>query len=103
MKHRTICFVFAILLTFTSTTFAEFTRVNAPNPDDPMDVHIYKLDNGLTVYLTENREEPRFYSEIVVRAGSKHDPSESTGLAHYLEHLLFKGTQNYGRTIRHSG
>jgi len=96
MKHRTICFVFAILLTFTSTTFAEFTRVNAPNPDDPMDVHIYKLDNGLTVYLTENREEPRFYSEIVVRAGSKHDPSESTGLAHYLEHLLFKGTQNYG-------
>lgn len=96
MKHRTLCFALAMLVTLTSTAFAGFTRINAPNPDDPMDVHIYKLDNGLMVYLTANQEEPRFYSEIVVRAGSKHDPSESTGLAHYLEHLLFKGTQNYG-------
>ena len=33
----------------------------------------------------------RFYAEIITRAGSKHDPSTNTGLAHYLEHLLFKG------------
>ncbi len=92
--------VFAIhvlaLALLASPVFAGFARVNAPNPDDPMDVHIYKLDNGLAVYLTENREEPRFYAEIAVRAGSKHDPAESTGLAHYLEHMLFKGTQNIG-------
>lgn len=79
-----------------SPVFAGFKRVNAPNPDDPMAAHIYKLDNGLTVYLSENREEPRFYAEISVRAGSKHDPAESTGLAHYLEHMLFKGTRNMG-------
>jgi len=79
-----------------SPGFAGFKRVNAPNPDDPMAAHIYKLDNGLTVYLSENREEPRFYAEISVRAGSKHDPAESTGLAHYLEHMLFKGTRNMG-------
>lgn len=79
-----------------SPALAGFTRVNAPNPDDPMDVHIYRLDNGLMVYLTENKEEPRFYAEIAVRAGSKHDPPESTGLAHYLEHMLFKGTQTMG-------
>ena len=54
------------------------------------------LDNGLTVYLSPNAEEPRFYAEIVTRAGSKHDPSTNTGLAHYLEHLLFKGTQTFG-------
>ena len=47
------------------------------------------LDNGLTVYLSPNAEEPRFYAEIITRAGSKHDPSTNTGLAHYLEHLLF--------------
>ena len=76
--------------------WADYERVNEPNPDDPMAVHIYKLANGLTVYLTENHETPRFYAEIAVRAGSKQDPAESTGLAHYLEHLLFKGTDELG-------
>ena len=54
------------------------------------------LENGLTVYLSPNPEEPRFNAEIVVRAGSKHDPETNTGLAHYLEHLLFKGTRSFG-------
>lgn len=75
---------------------AGYTRVNASNPDDLMKVQIFRLDNGLTVYLTENHETPRFYAEIVVRSGSKHDPSETTGLAHYLEHLLFKGNREMG-------
>lgn len=48
------------------------------------------------MYLTENHETPRFYAEIVVRAGSKPDPAEATGLAHYLEHTLFKGNRNIG-------
>lgn len=73
-----------------------YRRINTPNPDDPLAAHIYELDNGLRVYLTENHEEPRFYAEIAVRAGSKHDPADATGLAHYLEHLLFKGNRNLG-------
>ena len=73
-----------------------YTRINEANPLDQMDTHIYSLDNGLLVYLTENHEEPRFYAEIAVRAGSKHDPADATGLAHYLEHLLFKGNRNLG-------
>ena len=67
-----------------------YTKINEPNADDPLDAQIYELDNGLKVYLTENHEEPRFYAEIAVRAGSKHDPADGTGLAHYLEHLLFR-------------
>jgi predicted Zn-dependent peptidase len=88
----------AILLTIAWSVPADagYKRINKPNPKDPMSVHIYELDNGLTVYLTENHEKPRFYAEISVRAGSNHDPAESTGLAHYLEHLLFKGTQKIG-------
>lgn len=82
--------------TLTGTAEAGYKRINEPNPKDQMDVHIYELDNGLRVYLTENHEKPRFWAEIGVRAGSKHDPAESTGLAHYLEHLLFKGTQKIG-------
>ena len=61
-----------------------------------MEVIQKTLKNGLTVYLSPNNEEPRFYAEIITRAGSKHDPSTNTGLAHYLEHLLFKGTQSFG-------
>jgi len=73
-----------------------YSRINTPNENDPLDAQIFELDNGLRVYLTENHEEPRFYAEIAVRAGSKHDPIDGTGLAHYLEHLLFKGNQNLG-------
>lgn len=61
-----------------------------------MEVIQKTLSNGLTVYISPNSEEPRFYAEIITRAGSKHDPSTNTGLAHYLEHLLFKGTQSFG-------
>ena len=75
---------------------AEYKLLHGPDPKDPMQAHIYQLDNGLTVYLTENREEPRFYAEIAVRAGSKHDPQDATGIAHYLEHMLFKGSQKIG-------
>ncbi len=75
---------------------AAYTLVVSPDANDPMGAHVYELANGLTVFLSENREEPRFYAEIAVRAGSKHDPADATGLAHYLEHLLFKGTQQMG-------
>ncbi|NUM55711.1 MAG: insulinase family protein [Candidatus Hydrogenedentes bacterium] len=87
-----------LLLFFLSAfpSWAGYKVVHEPAANDPMAVTIYELDNGLTVYLTENHEQPRFYSEIVVRAGSKHDPADTTGLAHYLEHLLFKGTQKMG-------
>ena len=63
---------------------------------DPLKARIYTLDNGLTVYLTQNKEKPEILTYIVVRAGAQNDPLESTGLAHYQEHLMFKGTRRYG-------
>lgn len=65
-------------------------------PGDPLNARIYTLENGLKVYLTVYKDEPRFQSMIGVKAGSKHDPADHTGLAHYLEHMLFKGTDVYG-------
>ena len=59
---------------------------------------IYTLDNGLKVYLSVNSEKPRIQTYIAVRTGSKNDPAETTGLAHYLEHLMFKGTTHFGTT-----
>lgn len=66
--------------------------------NDPLKARIYTLKNGLTVYLSVNKAEPRVYTSIAVRAGSKSDPADATGLAHYLEHMLFKGTDNFGTT-----
>ncbi|MDE7456636.1 MAG: insulinase family protein [Prevotella sp.] len=57
---------------------------------------IYTLDNGLRVYLSVNKDKPRIQTYIAVRTGSKNDPAETTGLAHYLEHLMFKGTKLFG-------
>ncbi|MGQ9864337.1 MAG: M16 family metallopeptidase [Bacteroidia bacterium] len=59
-------------------------------------VHVYRLDNGLHVIATVNRAEPRAFVALATRAGSKNDPPDNTGLAHYLEHMLFKGTDRYG-------
>ena len=65
---------------------------------DLTEARIYTLDNGLTVYLSVNNEEPRIQTYIAVRTGSKNDPAETTGLAHYLEHIMFKGTTHFGTT-----
>ena len=73
------------------------TDSNSTLPDtSSMQVIKHTLENGLTVFLSPNHETPRFYAEIITRAGSKHDPKTNTGLAHYLEHLLFKGTSSFG-------
>ena len=64
--------------------------------NDPMQTRFYTLANGLTVMLSVNHKEPRVAVRIATRAGSNTDPKDHTGLAHYLEHLLFKGTDQYG-------
>jgi predicted Zn-dependent peptidase len=64
--------------------------------NDPMKTRIYTLDNGLKVYLSNYTDEPRIQVFIPVKAGSKFDPSDNTGLAHYLEHMMFKGTSKFG-------
>lgn len=67
-------------------------------PGDPMQTRIYTLKNGLKVYLSVNKETPRITAHVAVNTGSRNDPAETTGLAHYLEHLMFKGTHQFGTT-----
>ena len=95
-----------IALLAVSTTFAQktydwetatsggYTYKYVSN--DPMKAHFYTLANGLTVILSENHKEPRIAALIPTRAGSNTDPRTNTGLAHYLEHMLFKGTDKFG-------
>lgn len=63
---------------------------------DPMGTLMYTLPNGLKVWMSVNKDEPRIATNIAVRVGSKNDPAETTGLAHYFEHMMFKGTTDFG-------
>lgn len=64
--------------------------------NDPLNVREYTLNNGMKVITSVNTAQPRINSMVVVKTGSKNDPADHTGLAHYLEHMLFKGTDQYG-------
>lgn len=60
---------------------------------DPFSSRVYTLDNGMKVFLSRNSREPRIQAYVAVRAGSADDPARSTGLAHYFEHMMFKGNE----------
>ncbi len=77
-----------------STGVAESDLTTVPN--DPLKVQIHTLANGMKIYMSVNKKEPRIQTNIAVRTGSKQDPADATGLAHYLEHMLFKGTDKMG-------
>ena len=89
----TLLLMVCCLLTFSS--FAQNYHKETYH-NDPMNVIHYTLDNGLQVFMSVNKDVPRIQTYIAVRVGSKNDPSESTGLSHYLEHLMFKGTNHFG-------
>ena len=65
---------------------------------DPLNTRIYVLENGLKVFLSIYHDTPRIQTFVAVHTGSKMDPPETTGLAHYFEHMMFKGTENFGNT-----
>jgi predicted Zn-dependent peptidase len=65
---------------------------------DPLNTRIYVLENGLKVFLSIYHDTPRIQTFVAVHTGSKMDPPETTGLAHYFEHMMFKGTENFGTT-----
>ncbi|MEH0158488.1 insulinase family protein [Limibacter armeniacum] len=77
-----------------TATEGDFTYEYVSN--DPLGARIYTLDNGLKVYLSVYKDAPRIQTYIAVKAGGKNDPSDATGLAHYLEHMMFKGTSKIG-------
>lgn len=80
--------------------------VPAPLPGDPTKTTIHRLSNGMTVYISPDKAEPSVVAYVAVHAGASYESRESTGLAHYLEHMLFKGTsklgtQDYGKEKGH--
>src|SRR4051812_43887667 len=64
--------------------------------NDPLKARIYTLSNGMKVYMSVYKDAPRIQTMIAVKSGSKDDPADATGLAHYLEHMVFKGSDRFG-------
>ena len=97
-KHLLLLGAAAMMMLASCTPKEESKYKYETVEGDLTEARFYTLDNGLTVYLSVNNEEPRIQTYIAVRTGSKNDPAETTGLAHYLEHLMFKGTTSFGTT-----
>lgn len=98
-----LCFV--LLIVFTACTKESGSKLKTAESNgytyqymenDPLNVRIYALKNGLKVYMSKYGGSPRIQTNIAVKAGGKNDPATNTGLAHYLEHIMFKGTADFG-------
>ncbi len=92
----TLCFMATLLFVGGSVSAQKYEYKTYPN--DPLNVREYTLKNGLKVFMSVYKDAPRIQTYIAVRAGSKNDPAETTGLAHYLEHMMFKGSHQLGTT-----
>jgi len=96
MKFKSLALMLLGVAAFAmvSCTSSKYKYETVAN--DPLNAKMYTLPNGLKVYMSVNKEQPRIQTYIAVRTGGKNDPHETTGLAHYLEHLMFKGTSQFG-------
>ncbi len=61
----------------------------------PGELETVRLDNGLTVCLLRNSQAPIVSTALVFRVGGRDDPVGHAGLAHFLEHMMFKGSARY--------
>lgn len=93
MNFRSIILFIGAAVTFSSCTST--SEKSDAGFVDPINAQIHTLDNGLKVYLSVNKDKPRVQTFIAVNTGSTNDPSEVTGLSHYLEHMVFKGTSEF--------
>ena len=97
-KIRFVLCIVVLAVLSCGTLMAQKTYEYKTYPNDPLGVREYTLDNGLKVFMSVYKDAPKIQTYIAVRAGSRNDPHETTGLAHYLEHMMFKGTQKLGTT-----
>jgi zinc protease len=85
---RIITLIILLPLIITPTAFSQ----------NKIPVTRFTLDNGLQVWLHEDHTKPEVFGAVVVNGGAKLDEAHATGMAHYLEHMLFKGTNELGTT-----
>lgn len=70
--------------------------LNAQDQSQKLNLKTYTLDNGLSVYLNPDPSVPNVLGAVIIKTGGKFDPADHTGTSHYLEHMMFKGTDELG-------
>jgi len=77
------------------------TTLQSKNIKDEVswNVYEYKLENGLNILLLPDNRAPMFVSKLWYGVGSRDESFGKTGMAHFLEHMMFKGTKKYGPKI----
>ncbi|MEQ8470295.1 MAG: insulinase family protein [Marinoscillum sp.] len=78
----------------TLSLILTFCELSAQN--NLLQLERYQLDNGFTVFLNPDSTANKVFGAVIVNAGAKNEDPSATGMAHYLEHMLFKGTEVLG-------
>lgn len=91
---KKLYFLLLTLILAASCNQQKFQEVEG----DELQTRICTLDNGLKIYMSVNHAQPRIQTYIAVHSGSRNEPADATGLAHYLEHMMFKGSTSFGTT-----
>jgi len=96
-KSISICFFF----TFFFLCFCLPSSSNSKNLEDQISWNVfeYKLENGLNILLLPDNRAPMIVSKLWYGVGSRDESPGETGIAHFLEHMMFKGTKKYGAKV----
>ncbi|MGD8762320.1 MAG: pitrilysin family protein [Desulfobacteraceae bacterium] len=102
-KQIAIWFFLAVLFV-TSGLRADSALADSVKKDSAvklnLEVQEFRLKNGMLFLIVERHATPQVACRLAIRAGSALEKSGKTGIAHMLEHMLFKGTKNFG-TLDH--
>ncbi|MEA3446340.1 MAG: insulinase family protein, partial [Bacteroidota bacterium] len=103
MKKISFCLILTILVSgsFVFAQRGSFDFVNKRPVEqevkiDPLKVTSLTLDNGLKVFLNVDPDLSNVFGAVIVKGGAKRDPEGHPGIAHYFEHIMFKGTDKIG-------
>jgi len=91
--RTTKIFLLAIFL----LVFSAYAQPSADASDDiNLDVKEFQLRNGMLFLVVERAATPQVACRLAIRAGSALEEAGKSGIAHLLEHMMFKGTKNFG-------
>jgi protease-3 len=103
--HRLTVFVFCLVLSFSSHVNADSQQASSSveiletdiikSPNDAREYQLIRLTNKLEVLLVSDPDLKNSAASLSVPIGSMHNPDQQLGLAHYLEHMLFLGSERY--------
>ena len=87
--------LFSLLILLLFSTLALSAQIPEKSPNDDNQYRFIELDNGLKVILVSDEDADKAAASMNVAVGSGDDPAEREGLSHFLEHMLFLGTEKY--------